>query len=61
MASGRFQDWPQMDVVVADAVSAVGGHAKVRVQPVEGLLGGPLGRRVVVVVVDPVAWVTASR
>ena len=37
------------DVAVADEVSAVGGHAIVGVEPVEGLLGGPLGRPVVVV------------
>ena len=42
------------DVAVADAVSAVGGDAEGGVEPVEGLLGGPLGP---VVVVDPVAVV----
>jgi hypothetical protein len=42
--------------VVADAVGAVGGHAEVRVEPVEGLLGSPLGRWMDVVV-DPVAVV----
>jgi hypothetical protein len=40
----------QLDVVVADAVSAVGGDAEGRVEPVEGLLGGALGHSVVVVV-----------
>ena len=34
------------DVVVADAVGAVGGDAELRVEPVEGLLGGPLAGRV---------------
>jgi hypothetical protein len=31
------------DVAVADGVGAVGGDAEVGVQPVEGLLAGPLG------------------
>jgi hypothetical protein len=44
------------DVVVADAVGAVGGHPELRVEPVEGLLGGPLGWPVMVVV-EPVAMV----
>jgi hypothetical protein len=44
------------EVVVADAVGAVGGDAEAGVEPLEGLLGGPLGRPVVVVV-DPVAMV----
>ena len=43
------------DVVVADAVGAVGGDAEVGVEPVEGLLAGPLGWPVVVV--DPVVGV----
>jgi hypothetical protein len=42
------------DVAMADAVGAVGGHSEGTIQPVEGLLAGPL-RRPVVVVVDPVA------
>jgi hypothetical protein len=42
------------DVAVADAVGGVGGHAEGGIRPVEGLLSGPLGRPVVVVV-DPVA------
>jgi len=39
------------DVAVADTVGAIGGDAEGGVEPVEGLLGGPLGRPVVVVVV----------
>ena len=31
------------DVAVADGVGAVGGDAEAGVQPVEGLLAGPLG------------------
>ena len=31
-----------VDVVVADTVGAVGRDAELRVEPVEGLLGGPL-------------------
>jgi len=42
-------------VAVADAVSAVGGHTELRVEPVEGLLAGPLDWPVVVV--DPVVGV----
>jgi hypothetical protein len=42
------------DVAVADWVGAVGGDPELRVEPVEGLLAGPLGRPVVMVVV-PVA------
>src|SRR5829696_559741 len=38
------------EVVVADGVGAVGGDAEAGVEPVEGLLGGPLGGRVGVVV-----------
>jgi hypothetical protein len=46
------------NVAVADAVGAVGGDAEGGVQPVEGLLAGPLGWPVVVVVVvDPVVGV----
>jgi hypothetical protein len=41
---------------VADVVGAIGGDPKVGVDPVEGLLGGPLECRVGVVV-DPVAMV----
>ena len=39
------------DVAVADAVGAVGGDAEGGIEPVEGLLAGPLGWPVVVVVV----------
>jgi hypothetical protein len=42
------------EVAVAEAVGAVGGDAEGGVEPVEGLLAGPLGWPVVVVVVDPV-------
>jgi hypothetical protein len=42
------------DVAVADGVGAVGRHAEGGIQPVEGLLGGPLAGGVRVVV-DPVA------
>jgi hypothetical protein len=45
------------DVAVADAVSAVGGDAEGGIESVEGLLGCPLGRPLMVVVVDPVAVV----
>jgi hypothetical protein len=45
-----------LDVAVTVGVVLVGGHPEVGVEPVEGLLGGPLGRPVVVVV-DPVAMV----
>jgi hypothetical protein len=38
------------DVAVADAVNAVSGDAEAGVEPVEGLLAGPLGWPVVVVV-----------
>jgi hypothetical protein len=44
------------DVAVADTVGTVGGNPEVRVELVEGLLGGPLGRDVGVVV-DPIAVV----
>jgi ATP-dependent DNA ligase len=44
------------DIVVADGVGAVGGDAEGGVEPVEGLLGGPLGLAVVVVV-DPVCTI----
>jgi hypothetical protein len=37
------------DVAVAEAVRAVGGHPEGGVQPVEGLLAGPLGWPMVVV------------
>jgi hypothetical protein len=40
------------DIAVADAVSAVSGNAEGGVEAVEGLLGGPLGRSVVVVAVE---------
>jgi hypothetical protein len=40
------------DVVVADGLGAVGGHAEGGIEPVEGLLGSPLGHSLVVV--DPV-------
>jgi hypothetical protein len=43
------------DVAVADAVGAVGGDPELGVEPVEGLLTGPLGWAVVVV--DPVVGV----
>jgi hypothetical protein len=42
------------EVAVADAVSAVSGHPELRIEAVEGLLGGPLAGRVGVIVV-PVA------
>ena len=38
-----------MNVVVADAVGAVGGDAEAGIEPVEGLLASPLGWLVVVV------------
>jgi hypothetical protein len=38
-----------LDVAVADAVRAVGGDAEDGIEPVEGLLAGPLGWSVVVV------------
>jgi hypothetical protein len=41
------------DITVADAVSAVSGHAEGGIEPVEGLLAGPRGCPVVVRV-DPV-------
>ena len=44
------------EVAVAEAIRAVGGDAEGGVEPVECLLGGPLVRRVGVVV-DPVAVV----
>jgi hypothetical protein len=45
-----------LEVVVADSVGAVSGHAEGGVEPVEGLLGGPLAGGVGVVG-DPVAVV----
>jgi hypothetical protein len=44
-----------LDVAVANAVSAVGGHPELGVEPVEGLFVGPLGWPVVVG--DPVVGV----
>jgi hypothetical protein len=43
------------NVSVVDAVSSVGGDAEGGVEPVEGLLGGPLGHSLAVV--DPAAVV----
>ena len=43
------------DVAVADGVGAVGGDTEGGIQPVEGLLAGPLGWPVVVM--NPVAVV----
>jgi hypothetical protein len=45
-----------LDVAVADAVGAVGGHPEGEVEPVEGLFAGRLGCPLVVVV-DPVVGV----
>jgi hypothetical protein len=48
--------FPVTDRLAAAGVVLVGGDAEVGVEPVEGLLGGALGRSVVVVVA-PVAMV----
>jgi hypothetical protein len=44
-----------LDVAVADAVDAIGGDAEGGIEPVEGLLAGPLGWPMMVV--DPVVGV----
>jgi hypothetical protein len=41
---------------VADAVSPVSGHPELGIESVEGLLGGPLGRPLMVLGPERAAW-----